>query len=562
MKIIELYVKNYRTLEKFDLSFSPTYSSICGKNDAGKSNIINVLCTIFSAHDSNAIFYENSDISIRNDFTRWKEDQEKSKSILFKVKIEIDYDRDAGVFEFIKTYLQLNPEKQKLVLVISISYSDIGEGEKVEVEVDGQLFTDLKAQEVLKKIRSSNSVLLHNSTVTTSPYRLLRGLEVFTPNMTPEYERMTEEISSFINEKLKGWAETQQREITELIGRLDSHFNVSLSVHEFDPGYLPFNITLGDENIKIPLEVWGSGTKNRTRILLTLFRARQISKLPTNANKVTPVIIIEEPESFLHPSAQAEFGRVLQCLAEDFDIQVIVTSHSPYMLSQAKPESNILLERTYSENHVRGTERIDTTGERWMSPFGLALGLNNADFEAWKDLFFSREQPMLLVEGDLDKQYIELLQNSKHGEKKVKFTGEIYPYGGKGFLQNNVMLRFIKNRFNKLVITYDLDAEGEVERNLITLGFVKDKDYFSIGIPESGKSNIEGLIPNEICSKVYGMNPDLISRISNGERDDRDRAKSEIKRLLFEEFKSSAKPGKDYEHFYVLADKINTAFGH
>jgi len=384
---------------------------------------------------------------------------------------------------------------------------------------------------------------------------------MFTSNMTPEYESMMEEISNFINDKLKGWAETQQREITELIGRLDSHFNVSLAIHEFDPGYLPFNITLGDENIKIPLEVWGSGTKNRTRILLTLFRARQISRLPTNANKVTPVIIIEEPESFLHPSAQAEFGRVLQCLADDFDIQVIVTSHSPYMLSQSKPESNILLERDKINDLVRGTVRIETTGERWMEPFGLALGLNNADFEPWKDLFFSREQPMLLVEGDLDKKYIELLQGPEHGEKRVKFTGEIFPYDGKGFLHNNVLLRFIKNRFSKLVITYDLDVEPEVEKHLITLGLEKYKDYFPIGIPENGKRNIEGLIPKEILSKVYGMIPDVMTRISHGEKDDREGAKRELKSMLFEEFKITAEPGKDYSLFYELAEKINKAFG-
>jgi len=44
-----------------------------------------------------------------------------------------------------------------------------------------------------------------------------------------------------------------------------------------------------------------------------------------SASKITPVIIIEEPESFLHPSAQAEFGRVLHDFAEEFQVQVIVT---------------------------------------------------------------------------------------------------------------------------------------------------------------------------------------------------------------------------------------------
>ena len=101
----------------------------------------------------------------------------------------------------------------------------------------------------------------------------------------------------------------------------------------FDFTYLPFSITLGDRRMEVPLDDWGSGTRNRTLVLLALFRARQIADSEASAGKITPVLIIEEPESFLHPSAQAEFGRVLQDLAEEFGVQVLVTTHSPYLLN-------------------------------------------------------------------------------------------------------------------------------------------------------------------------------------------------------------------------------------
>ncbi|MCB2037157.1 MAG: AAA family ATPase [Ottowia sp.] len=81
------------------------------------------------------------------------------------------------------------------------------------------------------------------------------------------------------------------------------------------------------------MDNWGSGTQNRTLILHRLFRAKQLSETEASASKLTPLIVIEEPESFLHPYAQAEFGRVLQDLAGEFGVQVIVTTHSPYLLS-------------------------------------------------------------------------------------------------------------------------------------------------------------------------------------------------------------------------------------
>ena len=76
----------------------------------------------------------------------------------------------------------------------------------------------------------------------------------------------------------------------------------------FDFTSVPFSVTLGQKKCDVPLDDWGSGTKHHTLILLTLFRAKQVGDSEASASKITPVIIIEEPESFLHPAAQAEFG--------------------------------------------------------------------------------------------------------------------------------------------------------------------------------------------------------------------------------------------------------------
>jgi hypothetical protein len=47
-------------------------------------------------------------------------------------------------------------------------------------------------------------------------------------------------------------------------------------------------------------------------------------------DRSTPVFLVEEPESFLHPSAQAEFGQVLNGLAEELHIQIIATTHRDF----------------------------------------------------------------------------------------------------------------------------------------------------------------------------------------------------------------------------------------
>ena len=91
---------------------------------------------------------------------------------------------------------------------------------------------------------------------------------------------------------------------------------------------MPLGINLNDRNVDVPLDDWGSGTQNRTRILMAILQAHRIKTTASDDDKITPIVVIEEPESFLHPSAQGEFGRMLRDLSREFGIQIIVTTHS------------------------------------------------------------------------------------------------------------------------------------------------------------------------------------------------------------------------------------------
>jgi len=328
----------------------------------------------------------------------------------------------------------------------------------------------------------------------------------------------------------------------------------------FDFSYLPFSITLGERKFEVPLDDWGSGTRNRTLVLLALFRAKQISESEASASKVTPVLIIEEPESFLHPSAQAEFGRVLQDLAEEFDVQVIVTTHSPYLLSLHEPESNILLRRRTAYRQTRDTERVDTAGENWMMPFGQALGLATDEFKPWKKMMVNESDAILLVEGDTDREYFERLRDPIHGEHRLDFEGEVVSYDGTGALNNTVLLRFVKNRYKRIFVTFDLDAVTTLDKTLHTLQMEKGRQYLPIGLAAAGKRNIEGLLPERVTTAVYAANPSLVQAATAGTKEEQDSAKGRLKKLLLEEFKRVATPGvNDFGHFYSVVKVANKA---
>jgi hypothetical protein len=399
--------------------------------------------------------------------------------------------------------------------------------------------------------------LFHNS---TEPDPRLRYGRAFR-DISEEHSEEIEKLNKTMSRGLKKIAKGHQEQMSELIGRLDQKYKLGLSLPDFNFTFLPFDITLGDSKVDVSLDNWGSGTKNRTLILLTLFKARQISEATKSAVKITPVIVIEEPESFLHPSAQAEFSRVLQDLAEELKVQVITTTHSPYMLSKDSPEANILLERKIAYKQNRGTEQIDTTGGHWMEPFGVALGLDTEEFVAWRDLFFTKSDHILLVEGETDKGYLELLQDDSHGNNRLKFDGEIYPYAGIGNLKNGVLLNFLKNKYKQILITYDLDVETQIESVLKGQGYEKGKGYMPIGMKDAGKKNIEGLVPESIKSAVYSANAALVEQMMNGTNEERKGAKSQIKKMIYDKFKAEATPGNEYfKDFYNLSKSVNKAF--
>jgi energy-coupling factor transporter ATP-binding protein EcfA2 len=560
MRISRLHVKNYRTLQDLDLSFPSFYTAICGRNDSGKTNVVRALRGIMG-EESPYRWRAGIEVSVKDDFTKWINQELKDRRITLLIEMEVSKQADGGLYEFIVKQLSLGANGEALTVSLQLDYTGEDSTPAVNLTVAGRSYTDLSAQEVLKKLQSSYAVLFYNSTELDPRFPHGAGFGGFFRELASGYSKDVDAIKLVVDRKLRQITKGHQRQLTELLCRLESKYRVALSLSPFEIGYLPYSISLGYGKVDVGLDDWGSGTRNRTLILLTLFRARQITESSVSASKVTPVIIVEEPESFLHPSAQAEMGKVLQGLAEEFKVQVITTTHSPYMLSLDKPESNILLERKLLYGQPQETIRVDTATENWMEPFGVALGVDKQEFAPWRDLFFSKSDAILLVEGDTDKDYFELMRKAEHGNKQLNLGGQIFAYGGKDSLKQTVLLKFIKDRYKRLFITFDLDAAADVEKSLTALGFEKAKHYWPLGIDSPGRKNIEGLLPDSVKNTVHEAHPELFDQAMNGSAEERKSARSRLKRLFYDEFLSKAVPGQEfYGKFYDAVKVINRAF--
>lgn len=441
MRLTKLNIKNFRSAEDLTLNFTTNYSAICGKNDSGKTTLLLAIRSVFGSDDSDPFIREYA-VSFKEDLPQWAAKDSKERAIEITLELSVDADADNGLHSFLITYLKLAESAERLNLTLHCIYSaEVPQG-VTSVEIANKKLERIEAQNVLQKLKSSSVFLFHNSTDREGPFYIVHGRRQFPIDLSLGDSEQLDSAKSKLNTTVNRIAKRHQKDVEELLGRLKEKYKIGFSFPKFNPSEIPLSVTLGDSRTTVPLENWGSGTQNRTQILLKLFKARQVSQSEASASKITPIVAIEEPEAFLHPSAQAEFGSALQAMAEEFDVQVIVTTHSPYMLNLAEPSSNLLLERRYEYHKMRQTVLVDTAGEKWMEPFGLALGIDNEQFVPWKEALFSKHEKLLLVEGDTDKQYFELLRDKKHGNKAMEFDGEIVSYGGKDSIKPTLSFKF------------------------------------------------------------------------------------------------------------------------
>ncbi|MBR5081204.1 MAG: AAA family ATPase [Bacteroidales bacterium] len=84
-----------------------------------------------------------------------------------------------------------------------------------------------------------------------------------------------------------------------------------------------------DLPLRIPLKNRGEGLQ--LKIKNAVFRL--LTEIQTK-NQINTIFAFEEPETHLHPSAQIEMYETIKALSEKADYQVIITTHSPFIVKE------------------------------------------------------------------------------------------------------------------------------------------------------------------------------------------------------------------------------------
>ncbi|TCU46844.1 AAA family ATPase [Curtobacterium sp. PhB146] len=473
MKLVRLDVKSFRSfVEGIETPLVSGMNAFVGPNNCGKSNLIRALKM---ALDENWEFDADRDVPGQRLFAYPR------TTLTFKV---------AGKTGPEKTLLRYLKEYEESVLGDGKStYSDMGELRLV-VTYRGNRNTGLARQEYFaargagdrrgdaelneKALRQFRKLVRFVSVESgQSIETLLVGQfqqilhSVLREELGQAYGESEQARASYKDYLQNGLLAPMREKILALSKRLFPEMNdVSLvpSVNSLEESLSDIRIRLFD-SVETDLAAKGTGVAGGVLIALLRYLS--------DATKQSIVFALEEPEAFLHPAAQQALRDDLEGLAEREDVTLLVTTHSPYIISRSGSAQVVGLNKSLDDGISRLTGSALGNDNHAAVLSGLFV---DAVLPEMLDRYHSvptAAEILLVVEGETDKQFIELAARALDREVDINGVEIVACTGAHSAVAQAVLLKAEARQ--ELIALFDSDQEGRAARDLMRHRFKFDK---------------------------------------------------------------------------------------
>lgn len=378
MRLYELRIKNFRKIEDITIVFPRGLSVIVGENNAGKTAIIDALrLMLFSSRDFDTLRLNE------DDFRR------EAENLPIEIACTFCDLSDDDEVHFHECLVDIGDGKFDVKLNARAEYNTITRRANIKMwggeTESGTLPTNLYdklASIYLKPLRDPESGLRPGRHSQVS--RLIDCLTE--ENKHEEFETVAKDANKKIRDlkSVKAAKEDIDAQMTSIAGgELTQKTELIFS----DPTFHRIIAGLQPEIDGLPFSLNGLGYNN------LVFTAATLGTLSRSDQYSFRSILVEEPEAHLHPQLQVLLLRHLKKVAgaaKENNVQVIASSHSPILASQAPIDSIISVHETKDKVTAVSVCTIDydPTLKKKLQRF---LDTTRAE------LFFARR--ILIVEG-------------------------------------------------------------------------------------------------------------------------------------------------------------------
>jgi putative ATP-dependent endonuclease of the OLD family len=256
--------------------------------------------------------------------------------------------------------------------------------------------------------------------------------------------------------------------------------------------------TLSDVEINIRDSVEGAlrhkGTGISGGVLVALLRYL------ADYSRQSLVFAIEEPEAFLHPAAQEDLRDDLERLAERDDVTLLVTTHSPFILSRAAKAQVVLIAKRDD-----GVSRIEASaaGNEHQAPAITSL-YRDSTIPDLLDRYAAipdAAEAILLVEGSTDRDFLMTAARILESEDCMARI-HVLPAGGTDSLMAQAVLLRAEAR-QPIWVLVDSDVNGRKARDRLVKFGVDRRDILEYGKFLDGLQDAESewLFPAELVQR-------------------------------------------------------------
>ena len=365
MKLSKLYIKGFRNFKEATINFN-NQSLIIGANDVGKTNLLYALRILldrgFSDLDlelKESDFYayeETNEVIITAFFNDIKED-----CILSKMKGDI-----SGDGKLVIKYLATKGEDYKFFCGKSDADEDLHEYAIPYYRKVLNIKYINSKRDFWGYINKTKNILLQQAKEERSAETIDTDDALY-----KQISDKLKEVDSQIPEL--SYVKNATEQINEELNKLAIHNQeqkVVFDTASTDTDSVIDKISITSKHGDKKLLIGGEGRLNQ--IYLSLWASQ--NRISEYSNEVS-ILCVEEPEAYLHPHQQRELARYLSGVLTG---QVILTSHSPYIVCENSPNSIIRLYKKDQET-LAASDGCSEIIESGFTDFGYRMSVIPAE---------------------------------------------------------------------------------------------------------------------------------------------------------------------------------------
>ena len=232
-----------------------------------------------------------------------------------------------------------------------------------------------------------------------------------------DYELLLEKIVDFQSKVVASAKEETEKievEISTLLARVFPKHRIKLDAKpesDVEKSYTPFkaapDLLMGPEDGYLAkISQQGSGT--RRTLLWTALRYLSEAVTPSDSSARPHVLLLDEPEICLHPTAIREAREVLYSLPTAKNWQVMITTHSPIFIDLSKNNTTVVRVERQSDNQVHSVTLYRPTKAKLDEDDRANLKALNACDPYVNEFFFGGD--VVVVEGDTEYTAFSMLK--------------------------------------------------------------------------------------------------------------------------------------------------------